>query len=87
MARQAERPAVGRRIESASRARNDVVTFELFVAAAALAAPAIPTKYKGPQLTPTPRQAKPGTPQQPRPRYRVAGTGAPVRCLSIRRRT
>ena len=41
MAHQAQRPAIARHIEPARRPRDDVVTMELFFAAASLAPPPV----------------------------------------------
>ena len=54
MASQAQRPAVGRDIEPARRARNDVVTFEAFFPATTHTSPAVPTQDVGPQSPPAP---------------------------------
>ena len=60
MAHQAQRPAVARHIEPARRARDDVMTFQFFFAAASLAAPTVTTKDIGSQLAPAPRGSAPG---------------------------
>ena len=59
MAQHAKHSAIARYIEPARRSRNDVVTFQLFFAAAALTAAAIPPQDKGPQLTPLTRRPAP----------------------------
>lgn len=54
VAKKAQHSAVGRDIEPASGSRDDVMTFQAFFAAAALAAPAVTPKDIGTQLTPAP---------------------------------
>ena len=60
MAQHAKHSAIARYIEPARRSRNDVVTFQLLIAAAALTPPAVPPQYKGPELTPAARRPAPG---------------------------
>ena len=60
MAQQAQRSAIARHIEPARRSRNDVMTFELFFAAASSAAPTVTPKDIGSQLTPAPSGSAPG---------------------------
>ena len=50
----AQRSTVRRRIEPARRPRDDVVTFELCLPAAPLAAPAVTSQNVSPQLSPAP---------------------------------
>ena len=54
MAQHAKHSAIARYIEPARRSRNDVMTFELFFATAALTAASITPQDIGPQPTPAP---------------------------------
>ena len=55
MAQHAQRPAVGRDVQAASRDWYDVMAKKLFFAATALTAPAISTQDIGPEPSPLSR--------------------------------